>query len=83
MDIIYVLVPLSIVLIGIATLVFFWAVRSGQFDDMDSPAHKILFDDDDTSISDKPENQSSSILSREPNEAESDSENNQRDQSPL
>lgn len=83
MDIIYVLVPLSIVLIGIATLVFFWAVRSGQFDDMDSPAHKILFDDDDTSISDKPENQPSSILSREPNEAESDSENNQRDQSPL
>lgn len=47
MDIIYVLVPLSIVLIGIATLVFFWAVRNGQFDDMDSPAHKILFDDDD------------------------------------
>ena len=47
MDIIYVLVPLSIVLIGIATLVFFWAVRSGQFDDMDSPAHKILFDDDE------------------------------------
>lgn len=53
MDIIYVLVPLSIVLIGIATLVFFWAVRSGQFDDMDSPAHKILFDDDEhSSLSD-------------------------------
>ena len=49
MDIIYVLVPLSIVLIGIATLVFFWAVRNGQFDDMDSPAHKILFDDDEPS----------------------------------
>ncbi len=48
MDIIYILVPLSIVLIGIATLIFFWAVRSGQFDDMDSPAHKILFDDDDS-----------------------------------
>lgn len=48
MDIIYVLVPLSIVLIGIATMVFFWAVRSGQFDDMDSPAHKILFDDDES-----------------------------------
>lgn len=47
MDIIYALVPLSILLIGIAVVVFFWAVRSGQFDDMDSPAHKILFDDDE------------------------------------
>ena len=47
MDIIYALVPLSILLIGIAVVIFFWAVRSGQFDDMDSPAHRILFDDDD------------------------------------
>lgn len=47
MDVIYALVPLSILLIGIAVLVFFWAVRSGQFEDMESPAHKILFDDDD------------------------------------
>jgi cbb3-type cytochrome oxidase maturation protein len=47
MDIIYALVPLSILLIGIAVLVFFWAVKSGQFEDLESPAHRILFDDDD------------------------------------
>ena len=47
MDIIYVLIPLSILLISIAVLVFFWAVKGGQFDDLDSPAHRILFDDDD------------------------------------
>lgn len=47
MDIIYVLVPLSLVLLGGAIAIFFWAVRSGQFDDMESPAHKILFDDDE------------------------------------
>lgn len=47
MDILYALVPLSLVLLGLAILIFFWAVRSGQFDDMDSPAHRILFDDDD------------------------------------
>jgi|TARA_B110000211_G_scaffold93297_1_gene108771 cbb3-type cytochrome oxidase maturation protein len=46
-DIIYVLVPLSIVLILIAILIFSWAVKGGQFDDLDSPAHRILFDDDD------------------------------------
>jgi len=47
MDIIYVLVPLSIALLAIAVLIFFWAVKGGQFDDLDSPAHKILFDDDE------------------------------------
>ncbi len=47
MDIVYVLVPLSILLISVAVLVFFWAVKGGQFDDLDSPAHRILFDDDD------------------------------------
>lgn len=47
MDIIYILIPLSIVLITIAVTVLFWAIKSGQFDDMDSPAHRILFDDDD------------------------------------
>ncbi|MDK2777623.1 MAG: cbb3-type cytochrome oxidase assembly protein CcoS [Pseudomonadota bacterium] len=53
MDIIYALVPLSIILIGLAVLVFFWAVRSGQFEDLDSPAHRILFDDDDLPRPDK------------------------------
>lgn len=47
MDIVYVLVPLSIVLIVIALLIFNWAVKSGQFDDLESPSHKILFDDDE------------------------------------
>lgn len=47
MDIVYVLVPLSIVLIVIALLIFNWAVKNGQFDDLESPSHKILFDDDE------------------------------------
>ncbi len=47
MDIVYVLVPLSMVLIIIAIFIFNWAVKSGQFDDLDSPSHKILFDDDE------------------------------------
>jgi len=51
MDIIYVLVPLSILLIALAITVLFWAIKNGQFEDMDSPAHKILFDDEDTSPS--------------------------------
>ena len=46
MEIIYLLIPLSLLLLGVALWGFFWAVKSGQFDDMDSPALSILQDDD-------------------------------------
>lgn len=47
MDLLYAIVPFSTVLLTLAILGFFWAVRSNQFDDLDSPAHRILFDDDE------------------------------------
>lgn len=46
MSIIYVLVPLSLVLMGAAVWALFWAVGSGQFDDLERPAHSILGDDE-------------------------------------
>lgn len=45
MEIIFLLIPLSLVLLGVAVWGFFWAVKSGQFDDLDSPALSILDDD--------------------------------------
>ena len=45
MDIIYLLIPLSLILVLLAAWAFFWAVGSGQFDDLDSPAMDILDDD--------------------------------------
>jgi cbb3-type cytochrome oxidase maturation protein len=50
MEIIYLLIPLSLVLVGVIVMVFFWAVKSGQFDDLEGPAHQILMDDDDPVI---------------------------------
>lgn len=50
MDLLYAIVPFSMFLLALAVIGFFWAVRSGQFDDMDSPAHRILFDDDENDI---------------------------------
>ena len=47
MTILYILVPVAIVLVIIAICVFNWAVNSGQYDDLDSPAHSILFDEED------------------------------------
>lgn len=47
MNSIYLLIPLSIVLIGLGIWAFFWAVNTGQFDDLDDPAQRILEGDDD------------------------------------
>lgn len=46
MSIIYVLIPLGLGLLAVAVAAFFWAVRSGQFDDLETPAWRILLDDD-------------------------------------
>ncbi|MBM3565112.1 MAG: cbb3-type cytochrome oxidase assembly protein CcoS [Alphaproteobacteria bacterium] len=46
MDTLLILIPIAL-LLGLAGLVaFLWALRSGQFEDLDGAAHRILFDDD-------------------------------------
>jgi cbb3-type cytochrome oxidase maturation protein len=46
MEILYLLLPLAI-LLGLTGLVaLIWSIRHGQFDDMEGPAHRILFEDD-------------------------------------
>jgi cbb3-type cytochrome oxidase maturation protein len=46
MDILYMLIPLSVVLVFAIGAVFWWALESGQFEDLEGPAHRILMDDD-------------------------------------
>nr|WP_236955436.1 cbb3-type cytochrome oxidase assembly protein CcoS [Marinobacter nauticus] len=41
-----ILVPLMLILVALGLLLFSWAVKNGQYDDMDGPAHRILYDDD-------------------------------------
>ncbi len=55
MEIMYWLIPVAIMLLAIAIAAFIWAVKSDQYSDLESPAYKILFDDDST-----PEESSSS-----------------------
>ncbi len=45
MTVIYLLIPLSILLAGGFLWAFFWAVRSGQFDDTCTPSMRVLLDD--------------------------------------
>jgi cbb3-type cytochrome oxidase maturation protein len=42
---VYLLIPLSIVLVGAAVWAFFWAVNRGQFEDLDEPARSVLEED--------------------------------------
>ena len=50
MDILFLLIPMSVALVLLIGAVFWWAVRSGQFDDLDGPAHRILADDDSSDV---------------------------------
>lgn len=46
METLYLLVPLSVVLVFLIGIVFWRALASGQFEDLEGPAHHILMDDD-------------------------------------
>ncbi len=47
MNILIALIPISLLLLGAAIAAFLWAVRRGQFDDLDTPALDMLREDDD------------------------------------
>lgn len=52
MESLYILIPLSVVLVFVIGLVFWWSVKSGQFDDLQGPAYRILFNDRDEAATD-------------------------------
>jgi len=46
MDILYLLIPLSVVLVFVIAALFWWSLKSGQYEDLDGPGYRILMDDD-------------------------------------
>ena len=46
MDVIYGLIPSMIIIGLILVIILFWAIKSGQFDDLEGDAHRILMDED-------------------------------------
>lgn len=48
MNILFLLIPLGLLLLGIAVWAFFWAVGSGQFDDLKTPGWSVVMDDDES-----------------------------------
>lgn len=47
MESIYLLVPISVILVFVIAVIFWWSVRSGQFDDLEGPGFRVLMDDDE------------------------------------
>ena len=54
MESLYLLIPLSVVLVFAIGVVFWWSLRSGQFDDLEGPAYRILMDDDNPPVRGQP-----------------------------
>ena len=46
MESLFLLIPLSLVLVGLLVWILRWSIKSGQFDDLDGPGEAILMDDD-------------------------------------
>ena len=57
MESLYFLVPCALIFIAIAVKVLFWAINNGQYDNLDTEAHRILFDEE--------KNKSSNVLHKE------------------
>jgi cbb3-type cytochrome oxidase maturation protein len=63
---IFVLLPLALVIAAIAVGLFIWAARTGQFDDLDTPAVRILFDDEEPRPVSQPSTKTASPTRRVP-----------------
>ena len=48
MDILYLLIPLSLVLVFVIAALFWWSLKNGQYEDLEGPGYRILMDDDKT-----------------------------------
>ena len=47
MEVVFVLVPISLIIVGISLWAFVWSVRNEQFEDLEKEAHSILFEDNE------------------------------------
>jgi cbb3-type cytochrome oxidase maturation protein len=56
MSVLYMVVPLALVIAAVAVWAFVWSVKRGQFDDLETPALRMLHDDTATRRAPKPQN---------------------------
>lgn len=52
MSVLFLVLPLALLLVGAAVWAYVWSARGGQFDDLDTPAVRLLHDDGERDVSD-------------------------------
>ncbi|MBK6494748.1 MAG: cbb3-type cytochrome oxidase assembly protein CcoS [Gemmatimonadetes bacterium] len=52
MSVLFLILPLALVLVGVAVWAYIWSARGGQFDDLDTPAVRLLHDDGESRVND-------------------------------
>jgi cbb3-type cytochrome oxidase maturation protein len=50
LEILYLLIPLSLLLVVLIVGIFWWTVKSGQLDDLEGPAYRVIMDDDKAQV---------------------------------
>ena len=60
----YLLVPLSVILVFVIAVIFWWSLRNGQFEDLEGPGYRVLMDDD--KVHDKPTDSTEKVTGTEP-----------------
>jgi cbb3-type cytochrome oxidase maturation protein len=61
LEILYLLIPLAMILLVVIAAFFIWSVKSGQMDDLEGPAYRILMDDDTVKPEQKKSKPSSNV----------------------
>ena len=56
MDILYLLIPLSLVLVFVIAGLFWWSLKNGQYEDLEGPGYRVLMDDDNADVPGKRSN---------------------------
>lgn len=59
MESLYLLIPFSVVLVFVIGLIFWWSLKSGQMEDLEGPAYRVLMDDDRPVATPPPEDEDS------------------------
>ena len=52
MESLYLLIPISVILVFVIGVLFWWSLRNGQYDDLEGPAYRLLMDDRDEAPAD-------------------------------
>lgn len=58
MESFYLLIPIALIFVAFAIRLLFWAINSGQYDNLDTEAHRILFDEDEKPLNKSPAQES-------------------------